>query len=143
MTRRALCHFADDVRFELGSKVSVIGMYSGEMVVPTLPVALPQLVAMGTCFTPIDLPIKSLSFRVLLGDQVLQDGEIPPDTLRTTQAQVDVGGDGDDSVQEVSIGIQVALAPLYLESLAPLRMVMIADGVELVAGRLRIRQASE
>jgi hypothetical protein len=141
MTRHAFCHFADDLRFEVGNKVSLIGMYSGEMFVPVIPVTLPKLVAMGFCTTRADKLIESLSFKVFLGDQILQEGELPADTLRDIQAHVASGGDAGDPVREISIGVNVMLSPLHLTTLAPLKVVLIADGEELVAGKLRIHQA--
>lgn len=141
--RHSFCHFADDLRFELGNKVSLIGMYSGEMFVSTLPALVPKLVATAFCATPVNDPIKSLSFKVLLGDQLLQEGVLPADALQHMQAQLANRGSEEDPVSEVSVGINVILTPLNVTAPSTLKVLLMVDGREMVAGKLRIQQGGD
>lgn len=54
------CVFCDDVRHEIGNKVSLIGIYGGEMLIQTsaLPVLLPKLGVHVFINTPIKKPFK-------------------------------------------------------------------------------------
>lgn len=50
--------WCDDVRSEVGNKLSVMGLYSGVMVVDHMPVRLARLAALVTLVTPHDFPAE-------------------------------------------------------------------------------------
>lgn len=70
--------WCDDIREEVGNKLSFMGVYS-HLVVPSLPFVIQRLAAHITIYTPVDKPLKSLAFRVLKSDesQPIASGELP------------------------------------------------------------------
>jgi hypothetical protein len=78
--------FCDDVRQEIGNKITLVGTYLGELTLfGTFPATLPQLVAAFWLSSPIDNPIKRAKFTLTgspLGDarQEFDTGEMPENT---------------------------------------------------------------
>jgi hypothetical protein len=56
--------YCDDIREEVGNKFSYMGVYSGELTVPT-PLLLPKLCIVGKITTDIDDPLESLDVRIV------------------------------------------------------------------------------
>ncbi|MEW5891003.1 MAG: hypothetical protein AB1768_18635 [Pseudomonadota bacterium] len=74
MNRHILTVFCDDIRHEIGGKLSYIGVYSGGLFVPTFPITLPKLCLAMSVVTPADKPFRRLSVRVLKGEEQLAEG---------------------------------------------------------------------
>lgn len=59
--------FCDDIRYEEGHKVSLIGIYNGTMLIGgSFPVTLPKLGISVTYFESVDVLPKELEFRIVL-----------------------------------------------------------------------------
>ncbi len=65
--------FCDDIRHETGGKLSFIGVYSGELLVPAFPVALPKLCLFVNIVTPAEKPFRSLGLRVLKDGETMRE----------------------------------------------------------------------
>jgi len=65
ITRHIETLFCDDIRHEMGGKLSFIGAYSGELLVPAFPARLPKLCLFVRMVTPVEEPFRSLDLRVL------------------------------------------------------------------------------
>lgn len=65
--------FCDDIRHEIGGKLSYIGVYSGGLFVPVFPVTLPKLCLSVKVVTPADEPLRSLTLHVLKDEGILQE----------------------------------------------------------------------
>ena len=78
--------FCDDVRHEVGGKLSLMGIYQGSMnlTVQTLPVVLPRICAVITATTPIVEPFEKLEIKVLYGETVLSESVTPVEELSNT-----------------------------------------------------------
>ena len=50
--------FCDDLRQEVGNKVSFMGCYQGELFVPFVPLLLPKLCVYVTVSTPVERPLR-------------------------------------------------------------------------------------
>ncbi len=74
MERHLQTIFCDDIRHELGGKLSCIGVYSGRLIVPDFPVALPKLCVAVCALTSAERPFGDLVLRVLKDDEVLTEG---------------------------------------------------------------------
>lgn len=81
--RFVTAQFCDDIRQEIGNKVSLMGCYGHSMVVGTLPVVLPKLCAHVKVYTPINRPFARLSVRLLREEELLGEMQFPPDALAT------------------------------------------------------------
>lgn len=60
--------WCDDIRQEIGNKPSFMGVYVGGMTVGSLPVMLPRLAVYLWINTPLDKPLKKISFRIMRDD---------------------------------------------------------------------------
>ncbi len=56
--------YCDDIRQEVGSKVSYMGIYAGELSVPAAPVVLPKLCVIAKLSTPVDDAFDSVDVRI-------------------------------------------------------------------------------
>ncbi|WP_152546272.1 hypothetical protein [Bordetella bronchiseptica] len=149
--RFAYCHFCDDIRHEVGDKLSLIGVYGTEMYVQRAPIAvgtsevdtppivLPKLCISGSASTPASNPLKSLSFHVFADDKVLQEHSLDPAQLAQMAERLKGVGSEHDPIDRIMIGIQIALTPYVVSADHTLKLIFLADGEELVAGKLRIR----
>jgi hypothetical protein len=63
--------FCDDIRRELGNKMTLVGCYGSDLVLDELPVALPRLCVMARVITPVGDPVQKLVVRVRKGDAVI------------------------------------------------------------------------
>lgn len=72
--------YCDDIREEVGNKVSYMGVYSKDLFVPTAPIILPKLCIAVKVVTEITDPFKQLEVRIVKGDdevELLTTGIIP------------------------------------------------------------------
>ena len=77
--RFVLTLYCDDIREEVGGKISLIGCYGSELVVsqPAGPVVLPKLCAHVRIVTPIDRPIRRVTIRALVNGEILAEVNAP------------------------------------------------------------------
>lgn len=73
--------FCDDVRHEVGNKLTLVGCYSGQMQITAIPATLPKLCVHITASAPRDNPFKQLTLLVCQGDHELARLEIPQNEL--------------------------------------------------------------
>jgi hypothetical protein len=57
--------WCDDIRQEIGNKPSFMGVYTSQLVVPSLPTVLPRLSLALWIVTPKETPFEKLSIKVL------------------------------------------------------------------------------
>ena len=74
--------YCDDVRAEIGDKLSFMGVYTGDMTVPEFPFALPKLSVFVEVTTGKDQPFSAL--RVFL----IRDGSITEQMIEIPAAEV-------------------------------------------------------
>lgn len=60
--------YCDDVRSEIGGKITLVGIYNSDLQVPTAPVALPKLCVVSTFVVPIDMDVTQLTFKLKKDD---------------------------------------------------------------------------
>ena len=125
--------FCDDMRQEMGNKVSFMGCYQGELFVPFAPVALPKLCVFVTVSTPIERPLKSLTIRVDQGGNTIANiatpdadwaQSIPPAPEDATRLLANVG---------------VMLSPLAITEPGDIRVMVTTEEGEILGPRLRIK----
>jgi hypothetical protein len=123
----------DDVRREEGSKLSYMGIYSSNLMVPGFPVALPKLCFVMSVVCPAqEAPPTSLTFRLLRDEEVLAEISIAEDTLSSLHQQTS-GADNPDT-KRLTIGTVMQLFPLQLGGPCVLKARASCDGEELKGG---------
>lgn len=136
VTRSLHCTFCDDVRNEVGNKTTLVGVYPYglDVVSPNgEPVILPRLCAVMTAQTASERPFKSLTFRLLRDDEVMQDLVVPPEALNATSANSDPG----KSAAGI-FGAVMIMQPFAIHGSGVLRVMAITESEELVTAGLRI-----
>ena len=71
MNRHIQTIFCDDIRNEMGGKLSYIGVYSGRLIVSKFPVTLPKLCLALNIVTPASQPFRSLSLSILKNEEMM------------------------------------------------------------------------
>lgn len=142
MSRHSYVQFCDDIRFELGGKTSLIGVYGGELLVKSFPTSLPKLCVAAFMATPVDEPLETLTMQIAINDKVYSEAQIPADQLAHNQQAMMSSDPGDfPRIREMCMGFHAVLSLVTLEKPALVSVTFIADGVQQLAGRLRIKLA--
>jgi hypothetical protein len=117
--------FCDDIRQEVHGKISLIGCYSGSMLVAEFPVTLPKLCAHVRLITPAEQPFKDVKFIILRDDDVLLEAEMP---TQEVEAFTDLEKSG-TALRDIYA--QFVISPIELMGPCTLRVRAITDGIEL------------
>jgi hypothetical protein len=139
MDRYAYSIFCDDIRQEVGQKMSLMGVYHGELHVSALPTFLAKLCIAVFCATPLETPFKSMTIRTASGEVILQEMSISQTDLNTMQLEISSRSTEDDPIKSLYVGVSINLIPFAIEKEQSITVTAIADGVELTAGKLRIK----
>lgn len=107
--------FCDDIRQEVGNKLSLMGCYPGAIQVERTPVTLPKLCAIVKVYTPLGRPFTRLAVRIVRDDQTLAELTFAPESLASpadppagSQWQMVIGG--------------LVMAPFHIEASCVLRV---------------------
>lgn len=140
MIRFAYCQFADDIRYELGGKTSLIGIYGSEIHVTQFPAVMPKFCAATFFATSPEGTLESLQVTVLNGDTVLFDASVPPDALQHMIDDVLKNSTPEDPISVITLGVHGVVSPLVLDRESVIKVMVKADGQEYMAGKLRVKK---
>ena len=128
--------FCDDIRHEMGNKMSFMGCYQGELFVPVVPTGLSKLCIFATALTPIERPFKSLTFRIVMDDNVeLARLEIPTEAFSAMPDVVD------ETATRKSVSTALMFSPFIIEKPTSLRLMADTEEGEVIGPRLLIKVA--
>jgi hypothetical protein len=140
MDRQIHTVFCDDIRHELGGKLSYMGVYSGMLFVPTFPATLPKLCLAMNVLTPADRPFAKLTVRLLKDEEVLFEG-----TLDDAQLSAAVDLPTDDAMMAkdriLAVPSIIVFSPFVLEGPCTVRVRAETEEGELRGLGLRVEQA--
>lgn len=135
--------FCDDIREEVGNKVSLMGCYAGEMFVDRLPAALPKLCAFVTVFTPLARPFEKLTIQVLKDERVV--ASLAASDIENSQAAVVSAAQGSSMLEggprRLSTRAVMLLAPFLIEASCTVSVRAETEEGVIEGSRLFIRQA--
>lgn len=144
MSRFLSTTFCDDIRQEVGGKISLIGVYNGVMYVPQFPVTLPKLWIMATLVTPHSEPPKSMKIRVTKNAEPLVDLDATPEYLQQlANSREPVVPMPAGSQRVITSLAQVCFAPLVIDGPCMLRVAADTDKGEVRGLGLQIQQQPE
>ena len=133
--------FCDDVRQEVGGKLSLIGVYNAVMYVPQFPVTLPKLWVLATYFMPQEEPPKDLKVRILKNTEPLADLDATPEYLQQLANLSEPVVTMPEGTQRVITShMHVCFSPLVLDGPCMLRVVAITDKGDARGLGLQIQQ---
>ena len=125
--------FCDDIRQEMGNKVSFMGCYQSELFVPFVPLMLPKLCVQVTMSTTVERPIKSLTVRLDQGANQLAVIAVPADDFARSMPPAP------EDATRWSASVGVMLAPFTITEPGELRVVVITEEGEMPGPRLRLK----
>ncbi len=138
ISRHVQTIFCDDIRHEVGGKLSYIGVYSSSMYVNKFPAILPKIGLSVKVISPAEQPLRSMTLRVLRDDEALQTIELNEDQLKeASQDAEDISEE--DQKQKVQLAQFILMfTPLELAAPCKLRVRVQTESGELSGLALRI-----
>lgn len=134
--------YCDDIRMELGGKLSFIGVYNGGMLVPGFPATLPKFYIAFKVLIPSDNPSDSVTIRVLKGEQLI--GEMKYDSPQHPIEGMPDSVNLKDLERVTIIQSAFAFSPLVIEAPCNLKLrALTSDGEELKGLALSISAPPE
>lgn len=130
--------YCDDVRHEMGNKLSFMGCYQGELIVPVVPTLLSKLCVYVSAWTLVEKPFKNLAFRIVQNDdKELARVETPAGALVDGGTPIQA-----DGATRISVSTAVTFSPFFIEKPTSLRLLAMTEEGEIVGPRLLIRVAA-
>lgn len=139
--------WCDDIRQEVGNKPSFMGVYTGGLVVPSLPIVLPRLCAHVQMYFPVHQRVRAIKVRVERSDGlVFAEAEIDPTAMVDHAEALNEAEDSDrdavDSPPMLGVAAALLMGGLTLaEDTKHLRVFVDADGIVFASYRLRVNVA--
>lgn len=130
--------FCDDVRQEAGNKLSYMGIYGSNLVVPSFPTTLVKLCCVFSLRVPAQSPPKSVIFRLLRDDEVLYEADVSSvEPMRPAASPADA-----QERWALTIGTIAQLLSFPVTQNSRLKARAVVDGVELRGGALDLMAVS-
>ena len=143
MDRQVSTTFCDDIRQEIGGKLSYMGVYGADMFVGGFPITLPKFCASLRVTTPADQPFRTLRFRLFRDADLLAEGEIEEPQLMSSQAGLNEVPEIDRKDMFTAIQVMLVFAPLVLEAPCTVRVRVFTESEEMRGPGLRILLAPQ
>jgi hypothetical protein len=134
--RFLFAQFCDDVRQEVGNKLTLVGCYSADLLVPTFPTVLPKLCVFAKAFTPVSRPFGQLTFKVFVGDRVLAEFTAAETDLAAAATSAEMLADARWHV----VTSVLAFSPFPVEAPCIVRVVAELEDELLTSPQLRVHQ---
>lgn len=128
--------FADDLRQEIGGKISIVGMYGPQMIVPAFPITLPKLAVLITAITPSDQPFGKVSLQVLQDDQVLLSFDVDMSEQKPPEQEVTI-----PDLEIMEFQVAHVLSPLQIDGPCTLKARLTTES-EIIGGRPLVIRAT-
>ena len=130
--------YCDDIRMEVGGKLTLVGCYTGEMTVfGVVPLALPTFCAFVNFRVPIETDFDRIDVKLLhdVGEvsRVLASAD-----FKNPKVENELEGVNKKFGQHVSINLPIKLSPFLIEGEGFVRCRAYIDEIEYKLGSLRI-----
>jgi hypothetical protein len=136
--RLVMGQFCDDIRLEVGHKLSFIGCYNDEMIVQSFPSTLPKLAVQAKALTPLRCPFKRLTFKLNLQSNTVAQLEADTAALNQVNARAAQGADA----RWIWIAAVMIVSPLVVAEACELTLTAETESGPVRGSILRIRSAS-
>jgi hypothetical protein len=134
ITRHLEVIFCDDIREEVGNKLSYMGVYSADLTVPVLPIVLNKLCIVVRAITNNSDPFESLNVSVLQGEDSAELINTGPIALPV------VNPDSKESSLQV-VQLTFMLTPYQIDKETTIKVKATTEREELSGANLRIHVA--
>jgi hypothetical protein len=135
--RFASAVFCDDIRYEVGNKITLVGLYNRDLFVSAFPAHLNRLAVSLTIDMPIGEKVESIGVVVEKGDEIIF--EIPSQNLAALpKSQHNNDAKGRDAPSRLTFGMQFFLPPTPVLEDCTIRVRAILGEEIITAGKLFI-----
>lgn len=132
--------FCDDIRQEVGNKLSYLGVYGPTLIVPSFPTTLLKLCCAFSVRMPSESPPKRVAFKLLRDEEVILQQEFSVPGLMEQAIVASSDGAGP---RALTIGTIAQLVSFEVTRHSFLKARAYIDGKELRGGALELMAASE
>jgi hypothetical protein len=138
MTVQTYCIFADDIRQEIGNKISLMGIYNRSMSLLEYPSQLSKFCITVLVSSPASQRFKVVKARINYGSAELTTIELPDHFVSSFWADVDKAIANGELAHDgrVTAHLNVILSPLQADAPGSLDVHSEIDGVVSLAGQL-------
>jgi hypothetical protein len=149
MQKNITAIYCDDIRNELGAKLSFIGVYSGEMYFPSFPIVLAKFCIFVTLKIPkIEYPKEKIKIRVCEGANEIARLEYDKQELekyKPLNIKDDHFNDSEINLddQNTIFSVGFTISPFSLKATTYLKVTANIDDEEIEANALKIRLAAD
>ncbi|MGY6645112.1 MAG: DUF6941 family protein [Salinarimonas sp.] len=142
MTIKGFVTFCDDIRQEIGGKITLVGCYIGEMTVHgQAPATLAKLGLQAKLVFPAEIAPRKIDVRIdfVPGEKTLFEAtlDIPEGEHKKALERVEPDGTGDEP--QFVLVQNTILSPLEIPGDGRIRVRAVVDGETVKLGSLRIR----
>ena len=131
----ALAIFCDDVRLELGNKVTLVGTYSSDMYVAEFPIFIPKLAVSLYILRGLEDSKGPILVRLTRNGDTLMESTT---SANAAWAPMRVVQEGQAASIRRSIAMHFPVPPMSVMGPCTLSLTANVEGEELIAGRLHI-----
>lgn len=135
--RIVIAIFCDDIRYERGNKHSLMGCYSGELLVEQIPAILSKLCVQIHVGTPFERPLTQLTLRACLDDEVIGETAVPEEQLSEGHQAVLARAHFDSTLMKVNS--HMVFSPFVISQPCTLRIEVETEEGIINGSRLAIR----
>lgn len=136
----------DDVRHEMGNKLSMMGVYENSIILESFPAVVPRLCFVMKARSPADRPFERLTFVVRRDDEVILEAELQQAQLAAMAAQpappAPAGSTAEFTDRAVQVMAVMVVSPVAFEKPCLLRFRAITESEELLGGTLVVTAAA-
>ena len=131
--------FCDDIRHEVNGKMSLIGVYGGDLSVPSFPFTLNKFcISAKIVLRPGELQLPPMTLKISIGDQLIYSQDLDETMVPPANSS---NGDSDQTEKRLVCQILMNLSPLELTEPGKLKVaVEIEDEDDIVGLSLKIHQ---
>lgn len=129
--------FCDDVRQEVGNKLSYLGVYVGNLIVPAFPTNLIKLCCVFSLYVPSTSPPKSVMFILLRDEEVIFEAELPAEQIKSLESLASSGSDS----RVLTMGTIAQFVNFPVTHACALKARAVVDGQEIRGGGLDLQAA--
>lgn len=137
MSRYAHVAYCDDIRPEINGKISLMGLYSDTMLLPTFPATIPKLGVVVTAKTSYEQPFKGFSIHIHNTDQTLAELVVSEEEYEANKRS-----EG-DPLGDRFIQAQFLISPLMIDKPTKIEVVFKSADFEYRCNSLSIELAPE
>lgn len=132
--------YCDDIRNEVGGKISYMGVYNSDLLLSEFPAQLAKLCIQVLIQFPIETTASNITVKVTKNGESLAEIPLPEGQLQAMR-QVVLAADVDSDLENRKLGCQLSLQfpSLPLAEPGAIRLLALVDGVEFKGNALRIR----